>query len=182
MHSWPAHSSGDHRADGGQRREHCGDPGLVSGSGGRGRPRRPAVRRRGSSGTGTSAGVERVAFLIDNDLSWRLAEALHVAGFDAIHVRDLNLGAAPDELVLAAAVAAGRVLVTRDGDFARMLAATAGRRPSVLLFRSQIHDRPGDQAPLLLAAIRSHARELAMGAFVVVQDDGVRAHPLPLGG
>lgn len=113
-------------------------------------------------------------------MSWRLAEALRAAGLDAIHVRDLNLGAEPDELVLAAAVEASRVVVTRDGDFARMLAATGARRPSVLHFRSQIHDLPADQVPLLLAAIRRHGRDLAMGAVVVVQDDGARAHPLPL--
>jgi hypothetical protein len=41
-----------------------------------------------------------VKFLIDNNLSPLLAESLKAAGHDAIHVRDLGLQAATDEVVL----------------------------------------------------------------------------------
>jgi predicted nuclease of predicted toxin-antitoxin system len=43
-----------------------------------------------------------VKFLIDNNLSSVLADALKTAGHDAVHVRDLGMQAAPDEAVLGA--------------------------------------------------------------------------------
>ena len=39
-------------------------------------------------------------FLIDNNLSPLLADALKAAGHGAVHVRDLAMQAAPDEAVL----------------------------------------------------------------------------------
>ena len=39
-------------------------------------------------------------FLIDNNLSPLLADALKAAGHDAVHVRDLGMQAAPDEEIL----------------------------------------------------------------------------------
>jgi predicted nuclease of predicted toxin-antitoxin system len=41
-----------------------------------------------------------VKFLIDNNLSPLLVDALKAAGHDAVHVRDLGMQAAPEEAVL----------------------------------------------------------------------------------
>jgi predicted nuclease of predicted toxin-antitoxin system len=92
----------------------------------------------------------------------------------------LGIEHAPDDVVLSAAVEHRRVLVTRDGDFARMLSVSHGLQPSILLLRSQQHDRPVDQAPLLVAALTEHADALRKGAIVAVDEDGVRVRLLPL--
>jgi hypothetical protein len=52
-----------------------------------------------------------VKFLIDNNLSPLLADALKAAGHDAIHLRDLGMQAATDHVVLEHARADGRILV-----------------------------------------------------------------------
>ncbi|WP_322770707.1 DUF5615 family PIN-like protein, partial [Frankia sp. Cr1] len=50
-------------------------------------------------------------FLLDNNLSNSLAEGLRQAGHDVLHVRDVGLGAADDEKVLAFAGQDDRTLV-----------------------------------------------------------------------
>ena len=53
-------------------------------------------------------------FLIDNNLSPRLAEILNDAGHDAIHLHDLGMQAATDHVVLAHAASEARVLISAD--------------------------------------------------------------------
>jgi predicted nuclease of predicted toxin-antitoxin system len=51
-----------------------------------------------------------------------MADQLSVAGYDAVHVRDLGLLGASDEKVLATAVAGGRAIVSADTDFGEIAA------------------------------------------------------------
>ena len=53
-----------------------------------------------------AAPAHGLKFLIDNNLSPLLVDALKAAGHDAVHVRDLGMQAAPDEAVLERAAAA----------------------------------------------------------------------------
>ena len=61
-------------------------------------------------------------FLVDESLSYRVAEALSSAGHDAVHVTSIGLAAAPDEDVMARARTEQRVLVAADTDFGELLA------------------------------------------------------------
>lgn len=65
-----------------------------------------------------------VKLLIDEDLSPTVGAALRREGVDAVHVRDRGLLGAVDSVVLEAAYAEDRVLVTANvGDFRALAAA-----------------------------------------------------------
>ncbi len=57
-------------------------------------------------------------FLIDEQLPPRLAHWLQSEGFDALHVVECALAGASDATVYAFAARTGRVLITKDADFA----------------------------------------------------------------
>jgi hypothetical protein len=63
-----------------------------------------------------------VKLLVDEMYGERVAELLCERGHDAVHVRSIGLGAAPDADVLARAVDEGRTLVTENAsDFVPLL-------------------------------------------------------------
>jgi predicted nuclease of predicted toxin-antitoxin system len=80
--------------------------------------------------------------LIDNALSPQIASLLRENGYDAIHVRDIDLHAAADEEVFAEAERDGRVIVSADTDFGALLALRQSASPSFVRFRQTTGVRP----------------------------------------
>ncbi|WP_319944750.1 DUF5615 family PIN-like protein [Nocardia macrotermitis] len=56
-------------------------------------------------------------FLIDAQLPPALARAITSEGYDAVHVRDIDLTSASDHAVWAEASLRGAVIITKDEDF-----------------------------------------------------------------
>ena len=77
-------------------------------------------------------------FLIDMNLSPAWAELFAAAGFEAVHWSKIGPRGAPDLELMTWAAANDHIVVTCDLDFAAILAATRGNRPSVLQLRSDI--------------------------------------------
>jgi len=77
-----------------------------------------------------------VRFLVDANLSPRVATLLTAAGHDAVAVRDLGLATAPDGDILDRALADDRVIVSHDTDFGTLLAIRRQTKPSLVLIRS----------------------------------------------
>lgn len=74
-------------------------------------------------------------FLLDANMPRAALTALARHGHLADHVKDLSLGAAPDDEIAARARADGAVLVTRDLDFADVRSYPPRETPGLLVLR-----------------------------------------------
>ena len=117
--------------------------------------------------------------LVDANLSPRVA-ALPDDGHEVLHVADIGMLAASDEVILAHAAAAAMVIITADTDFGELLAVSGAARPSVVLLRSADHLIPDQQAALLAANIPAAAAELDAGAVVSISRGRLRVRLLPV--
>ena len=121
-------------------------------------------------------------FLVDANLSPRVAQHVRDAGHEAVHVADLGLLSADDDVILRRAVDADEVIVTADADFGTLLALGGHTRPSLVLLRSSDHLTPDDQAALLLHVLDRVVDDLTAGAIATVTPGRVRVRSLPVTG
>lgn len=119
-------------------------------------------------------------FLLDQNLSPRLGALLTEVGHDAIHVRDMGLAQATDEIVIARAEQEGRVLVSADTDFGMLLARSNRSHPSLVLVRRAVGRRVEDLAQLILNSLVDVEEDLNNGAIVVLGEKTLRIRRLPL--
>jgi len=119
-------------------------------------------------------------FLVDNNISPKVAELMVDAGHDARHLRDYGLQAAADAEVMERASAEARILISADTEFGTLLARSGAKVPSFLLIRRLAGRRAADQAAVILANLPAVAEDLGAGAVVVLTDDWIRVRRLPL--
>lgn len=119
-------------------------------------------------------------FLVDANLSPRVAARLCDGGYEASHVQDHGLLNADDEKILRHALDAGYVIISADSDFATMLALTGMTSPSLILLRSADHLNPTEQAHLLLANLPAVLQDLDSGCVVSMSRNHLRVKSLPI--
>jgi predicted nuclease of predicted toxin-antitoxin system len=116
--------------------------------------------------------------LVDMNLSPRWISLLVDAGIEAAHWSTLGENNAPDSEIMAYANANDYVVLTHDLDFSAILAATHGKKPSVVQIRAE--DVSPDVIGLqVIAALRQMASELADGALLTVDPNRTRMRLLP---
>ncbi len=112
-------------------------------------------------------------------LSPSSARWLAEQGHDAVHASTIGLSQASDETIVARAAADGRIIVTADLDYPKLLWLMRAESPGVILFRGGVHAEDEIIARLGEVLRKFPAEELAR-AIVVVDRDRVRRRRLPL--
>ena len=104
---------------------------------------------------------------------------LQKAGWDVIHVYDIDLSRASDRQILEHARGNGRTIVTLDADFHALLAVENADGPSVIRIRKE-GLTGADLAELLLQLWPAVEQAVQAGAMVTVTDKNVRIRRLPI--
>lgn len=120
-------------------------------------------------------------FLIDENLSPKLADLLRAGNHDVVHVRDIGLASASDQVVIEAARTDDRVLISADTDFGTLLAHSHADRPSFVLIRRASGRLATQQAALIIDNLPAVTADLNAGAIVVLSDTALRIRRLPIG-
>jgi predicted nuclease of predicted toxin-antitoxin system len=119
-------------------------------------------------------------FLADMGVSKRVVDWLRSEGHDALHLREQGLQHLPNGQIFAKAHQEQRVVLTFDLDFGEILAASAGKTVSVVLFRLR-NTRTEHVIARLQAILSQSSHELEQGAIVLVEDRRHRVRKLPIG-
>ena len=118
-------------------------------------------------------------FIVDQAVSPRLADWLRSAGHDAAHTRELGLASAADQAIFELAAREGRIVITSDLDFSRILALSGQDGPGLVLFRAgNLSD--DDMLQLLQRVLKSVAGDDLARSVCVVDQFTMRLARLPL--
>jgi predicted nuclease of predicted toxin-antitoxin system len=120
-----------------------------------------------------------VKFLVDMPLSPAVAQWLLSNGHDAVHASTIGLASASDVEIISRATQDGRIIVTADLDYPRLLALGDASGPALILFRGGVwkEDQVIDRLVAVMAAIPEP--ELSR-SLVVVEKSRIRRRRLPL--
>lgn len=120
-------------------------------------------------------------FLVDNAISHLIADELFKLGFDAIHVRDIGIQHASDEVIFKAALESGRTIITADTDFSFLLSVWKENKPSVITFRKGSESHPLEQVGLLKANLVGEVlTAIENGSIVIIEPHRIRVRAFPL--
>lgn len=119
-------------------------------------------------------------FLLDMGMARSTANYLRSQGYDALHLRDQGLQRLSDEDIIHKARAEGRVILTHDLDFGRIIALSQSHLPSVITFRLN-NMQPAQVNRYLAQTLTRFAEQLAAGALVSVSEQAIRVRLLPVG-
>jgi predicted nuclease of predicted toxin-antitoxin system len=116
-------------------------------------------------------------FLIDMPLSPALALWLRQQGHDAVHAGEIGLHGASDGVILECARGEGRVVLTADLDYPRLLALTQAEQPGLILFRGGDYNER-ECIERLAQVFEKVLPQVLENSIVVVERNRIRLRPL----
>ena len=119
-------------------------------------------------------------FLADMGVAQGVVHWLRAEGHDAVHLREENLHRLPNGAIFEKAYREKRILLTFDLDFGEIVALSANRAISVILFRLQ-NARAQHLIIRLRKVFEDSGQALDQGAIVVVEETRHRVRHLPIG-
>jgi predicted nuclease of predicted toxin-antitoxin system len=117
--------------------------------------------------------------MVDMPVSPDVAAWLRTLGHDAVHARELGLDRSPDSVIMNLAAEQGRVVVTADLDFPRLLALSGDAGPGLILLRGGNYSETEIRERLARVLELVPAGELGE-SVVVVEKGRLRRTHLPL--
>ena len=118
-------------------------------------------------------------FLVDMPLSPELAQWLRAEGHDAVHASDLSMSQSPDSEILQFAIRSGRVVITADLDFPRLLAGLGSTGPGLILLRGGNYSE-AESRDCVRRVLMSLVHAELPGLVVVVDRERIRRRRLPI--
>jgi predicted nuclease of predicted toxin-antitoxin system len=118
-------------------------------------------------------------FLVDMALSPQLAAWLGSQGHDAMHASQFSLDRAPDYEILRRASLEGRVVVTADLDFPRLLATLNASGPGLILLRGGNYSER-EALNCVMRVLKAIPENELPQSIVVVDQHRVRRRSLPI--
>ena len=115
-------------------------------------------------------------FMADESCDFAVVRALREAGHDVLYISEADPGA-EDDAVVARAYADGRVVLTEDRDFGRLVFAASRPAAGVVYLRFPAQAREG-MAQAVLALVAEKGEALA-ASFVTLQPGRARISRLP---
>lgn len=112
-------------------------------------------------------------FLVDNSLSWRLAEWLRNSGHDAVHVSEIGMRDSDDIEIYRRAEAESRIIIAQDVDFGWLMVNDDDCKNSVILYRIS-ESRVSRQIDRLSDLLTRLKKELVPGRMIVITDAAFR--------
>lgn len=117
--------------------------------------------------------------LLDMNIAPRWVDFLRMQDIAAVHWSNIGAPTAPDIEILTHARDGGYIVFTHDLDFSAILAATKGKKPSVVQLRTDdlSPEAVGEQ---IILALRQMRDELEAGALLTIDAKRARLRVLPL--
>jgi predicted nuclease of predicted toxin-antitoxin system len=112
-------------------------------------------------------------------LSPDLATWLRAEGHEAAHANELSLYQSPDPEILQLAASTGRVIITADLDFPRLLATLGSEGPGLILLRGGNYSEPESRDCVRRVLMSIPQTELPK-SIVVVDRERIRRRWLPV--
>jgi predicted nuclease of predicted toxin-antitoxin system len=121
-----------------------------------------------------------VKALLDMPVSSALLDVLREHGHEGVHAYDIGKGRASDRELLVLARSEGRVIITADLDFPRLLALSEAEGPGLILFRGGNYSDV-EMCDLLERVLREVPPEVLGRSVSVVDRRRIRVTRLPIG-